>query len=149
MIGTLLLSLPLICLTSGILYFSYHLYKLNQVKIPKPTSEILTYEFSDYSEKDIKLLIDLLSSTSTDFKFQKTIQKTNEYSDSIANTILKISLLNDRHESTELDNHDSTISKSLCLLMKHLALAQSFQQNEQSINSWNRENSICHLQNAG
>lgn len=57
MIGTLLLSLPLIYLIVEIIYFSYHLYKLNQVQIPAVTSEALTYEFPDFDEDDGYLYI--------------------------------------------------------------------------------------------
>lgn len=145
MIGTLLLSLPLICLIVGIIYFSYHLYKLNQVQVPAVTSEALTYEFPDFDEDDIRLITELLSSASTNFKFQSI----NEYSDYLLDALLKASLVNEKHESAKLDNHDSTIFKTFFSFMDYLVSAQRSRKEDQLINSWNRENTICQLQNAG
>lgn len=144
MIGTILLSLPLICLILGIIYFSYHLYKLNHVKIPVLTSEALTYEFPDFDENDIKLIRKLLSSASTDFKFQSM----NEYGDDLLKALLNDLPLNEKHESAKLDNHDSTILKSFILSMDYLVSTQKSRKEEQLVNSWNRENAICQLQNA-
>lgn len=144
MMGTILLSLPLICLILGIIYFSYHLYKLNQVKVPVVTSEELAYEFPDFDEDDIRLIGELLSSASTDFKFQSM----NEYSDDLLNALLKALPLNEEHESAKLDNHDRTILKSFSLFMDYLVSAQKSLKEGQLVNSWNRENAICQLQNA-
>lgn len=144
MIGIILLSLPLMCLISGIIYFSYHLYKLNQVKVPAANSEALTCELQDYNEDDIRLIMELLSSVSTDLKFQSM----NEYSDDLLDVLLNASLLNEKHESLKLDNRDSTVVKSFFAFMDSLVSTQKSHKEKQLVNSWNRENTICQLQNA-